>query len=301
MIYDCFTFSNELDLLELRLHFLFDVVDRFVIVESPATLSGNKKPLHYLENKERFKKYTDKIIHVVCPPLEFGSAWDYEYYQRNYIKTGLTSCNDDDLILISDVDEIINLPDILASNIINEPVLIELPLSYYFYNLKNNITFAVNLLAKYKDIKHLHVGDRFKYKDFAFNILPLAGQKNGWHFSYMFGYNTHLYQLKIQSFSHQEYNTPYYLNPKRIKRCIILGLDLFERDIEKFYQVELKSEFTQALLTSLRALKMANKYKLSLKKLFLFYIDPAFTAYMLRRKLITVPLLIKIRNLVRFT
>lgn len=64
-IYDVFTFFNELDLLEIRLNILDPYVDYFVIVEATETFSGYPKPLYYEENKERFKKWKDKIIHYV--------------------------------------------------------------------------------------------------------------------------------------------------------------------------------------------------------------------------------------------
>ena len=64
-IFDTFTFYNELDLLELRLNILGDVVDYFVINEATITFTGKTKPLYYFENKERFKKWEDKIIYHV--------------------------------------------------------------------------------------------------------------------------------------------------------------------------------------------------------------------------------------------
>jgi len=65
MIYDCFSFFNELDLLEIRLHELDPVVDKFVLVEASKTFQGKDKPLFYDENKERYKEFSEKIIHVV--------------------------------------------------------------------------------------------------------------------------------------------------------------------------------------------------------------------------------------------
>ena len=65
MIYDCFLFNNEIEILDIRLHELFGVVDKFVLVESTVTHTNKQKRLHYLENKSRFKKFKDKIIHIV--------------------------------------------------------------------------------------------------------------------------------------------------------------------------------------------------------------------------------------------
>ena len=55
MVYDCFQFFNELDILKLRMHVLNDVVDKFVISEATVTFSGEKKPLYFQENREMFQ------------------------------------------------------------------------------------------------------------------------------------------------------------------------------------------------------------------------------------------------------
>ncbi len=65
MVYDCFQFFNELDILKIRLNVLAPIVDRFVISEATETFSGLKKPLYYEENKYLFAEFADKIIHVV--------------------------------------------------------------------------------------------------------------------------------------------------------------------------------------------------------------------------------------------
>ena len=45
MIYDCFSFFNELDLLEIRLNVLKDVVDKFMLVEATKTHMGEPSKL----------------------------------------------------------------------------------------------------------------------------------------------------------------------------------------------------------------------------------------------------------------
>lgn len=65
MIFDAFSFYNELDLLEIRLHELSDVVDFFVLVEATRTHSGRFKPLYYKMNRHRFSHFNDKIIHII--------------------------------------------------------------------------------------------------------------------------------------------------------------------------------------------------------------------------------------------
>jgi beta-1,4-mannosyl-glycoprotein beta-1,4-N-acetylglucosaminyltransferase len=109
-IFDCFTFFNELDLLEIRLETLSSTVDFFVIAESPVTYRGDPKPYYFLENRERFAKFLPKIRHVKVEdmPLEkgFDQNWHRETHQRAALERGLFDAHPNDLIMLSDLDEI---------------------------------------------------------------------------------------------------------------------------------------------------------------------------------------------------
>ena len=111
MIIDCFTFWKELDILEIRLNELYDTVDKFVLVEASRTQSMLPKPYYFEENKSRFEKFLDKIIHVkVDDELDVSkNPWVFDIHQRTCIKRGLSTIenlSDEDFILVSDVDEI---------------------------------------------------------------------------------------------------------------------------------------------------------------------------------------------------
>ena len=85
MIYDCFQFFNELDLLKLRLNVLDSVVDYFVLTEATVTFSGDSKPLYYYENKKLFEKYNHKIIHNIVddtPKTKDISPFENHLYQK---------------------------------------------------------------------------------------------------------------------------------------------------------------------------------------------------------------------------
>ncbi len=107
MIYDTFLFFDELDLLDARLHELHEVVDKFVLVESTRTQSNLPKPLHFAANKERFARFADKIVHIVVEDSpDTDVYWDIERFQRDCIQRGLKDCRPDDIVLMSDLDEI---------------------------------------------------------------------------------------------------------------------------------------------------------------------------------------------------
>ena len=118
MLYDCFTFFNELEILTIRLHEMDPVVDRFVLVEARKTFQGAEKPLYFEQNKALFAPFLDKIEHVIVDfPSEIqhfrnakSPAWAREYFQRDQIVQGLKTAHPADLILVSDVDEIVKAP-----------------------------------------------------------------------------------------------------------------------------------------------------------------------------------------------
>ena len=108
-IYDCFTFFNELELLELRFASLYDVVDKFVIVEADKTHANIPKPFNFYEHLSNYEKYLPKIHYIMdktVVPYKGVGDWSLENAQRNSIMKGLTDAAPDDLIMISDADEI---------------------------------------------------------------------------------------------------------------------------------------------------------------------------------------------------
>jgi len=105
MIIDCFLFFDELDLLEVRLHELQDVVDVFVLTESPITFTGIEKPLFFQENKDRFKGF--EIVHAVCNDLAVCLPMERERIQKQYnLDAAFNILSPGDIIMQGDCDEI---------------------------------------------------------------------------------------------------------------------------------------------------------------------------------------------------
>ena len=151
-IYDCFMYFDEDLLLELRLNSLDKFVKKFVITEATYTHNGSKKELRFDVNK--FKKFKDKIIYIVVDEqpsnilkilendtktqrgeklILNGMARDY--FQRESLSKGLEKIQDDDLILVSDLDEIPNLENLNFSKIKNNIIIFEQKMFYYKFNL----------------------------------------------------------------------------------------------------------------------------------------------------------------------
>lgn len=283
MVFDCFLFNDEIDILNLKLTYMSKHVDHFVIGESTQTLSGLKKPLYFFNNKERFAEFSSKIIHIIIPEVDGLDAWQMESYQRNYLKNALIKCIDNDLIIIADVDEFVDVQHLLAEYNVNEPALIEMPLYYYFLNLKTKVKWQKTLVSPYMYLKGFDIGDRDRYWDLNPQVVKGVKKDLGWHFSYVFGYNTPLYISKLKSFSHQEYNTPYFLNSKRIMACVKQGVDFLERN-SVYDVVDIKAEFPAELLQAIHKTGLAAAYTYKSPGL-LFYFDLFHLKYFIKLKI----------------
>ena len=138
--YDAFLFLDELDILEIRLETLKDSVDFFILIESNFTFSGEPKPYNYQENINRFSQYTDKIRYLqVDLSNTFGTVdtpsmmpWDRRLYVTDQIDTALYDAEHDDLIFISNINEIWN-PESKLEGLENNPVTVYLLSQYYYY------------------------------------------------------------------------------------------------------------------------------------------------------------------------
>ena len=138
MIYDGCMVHSELDMLELRLTALSPVVDRFIVVESSLTHSGQPKPLYVTEALKagRFDAYRDRLTVAVATDLGTGSSWEREYQQRAFIGDVLRlTAQPDDWVLIGDVDEI-PTPDAIRTVVGQtqyDAAMLELALYYYTF------------------------------------------------------------------------------------------------------------------------------------------------------------------------
>lgn len=261
MIYDCFTFYNELDLLELRLHELAPVVDRFVLVEATKTHSNQPKPLYFEENKARFSEFLPKIIHIVVSdfPSEPENRWILENYQRNAIMRGLEDCRPDDVVIVSDIDEIVRAEAVLANKGKPGIKFFRQRLYYYFFNcMCTNLTWKQAKMAFYRDLHSPqwlrdYPGQKHptRLHKYWYRIKRLIGPKDvfiddgGWHFSYIGGVDS--IKLKIKSFAHSELDKEEFLEPDRILSAIERGEDLFGRGL-KYEFVPLDDSFPRYLV-----------------------------------------------------
>ena len=224
MIYDCFTFFNELEILDIRLEELYPVVDKFVIVEADHTFQGQQKPQFGFNNLERYEKYNDKIIwcnlNFNTVKRRYRNAWDREYTQRNSIKQFLErqEMQDDDIILISDADEI---PRRSVVRELNPDPIQSIGLDVYYYSLNVNSGQEHTIRAvRWSELKNT-TPQKVRTLDPPPNII----HGGGWHFSYL-GSPEHIVD-KFKAFAHSELNRPDTTNVEVINNRMAAGVDLW--------------------------------------------------------------------------
>jgi len=278
-IYDAFLFFNELELLELRMNILNDVVDYFVVVESTKTFSSKPKQLFFNENKHLFEKFKDKIIHVVIedtpnnfitidyikepiteldilknkilkyvdesPGWEHTNPahiqWGVETFQRESIIRGLVNCNNEDIIVISDVDEIPNPNELKKIKENSEGVFNFTQNMYYYYlNMLKEKNWSGPKACYWGKLKTISLNSLRQNKHTT-NVIS----DGGWHFSFMGG-ETKIIE-KLEAYAHQEYNTPYY--KENVKNNISSNNDPFFRG--QLTQVQIDNTYPKYLLDNL--------------------------------------------------
>ncbi len=241
-VYDCFILFDELDLLELRLHTLSKVVDFFVLVEATRTFSGRTKELYYLKNKERYSEFNERIIHIVVDDMpEDVERWEREFHQRDAIMRGLRGCSPNDIIIISDVDEIPK-PDVIKNYTTEDPLTLKMRVFYYYLNCESERQEEASVIVRYKRLK---TPQSLRNNRNSFAKIEDAG----WHFSYLGGIKK--IRKKIESFSHSEYDRESYKDPVKLFYKIKGAKDLFDRDISYRF-VKIDETFPEYLLDNIQ-------------------------------------------------
>ena len=211
-IFDCFMYFDEDLILDLRLNLLNNYVDEFVIVESLYTHSGRRREL--LFDIKKYEKFKNKINYIILedPPLDLDfinvnetensinskhilNAVKRENLQRNTILNGLKLALPEDIIIISDLDEIPNLENNNIRNIKNKIILFKQKFFYYKFNLKlNNFPWHGSKACKKKNLISPQWLRNVKDKIYPFwRLDALFSRKKyqdiriidngGWHFS----------------------------------------------------------------------------------------------------------------------
>jgi len=237
-IYDCFQYFDEDHMVDLRFNILNEYVDFFVISESTKTHQGKDKKINF--DIKKFPKFKNKIKFVIADYKEkvnfnkhTGGESPIEQYQRNHLIEGIKDASPDDLIILSDSDEI---PDLTKLNNINKnKKFIAFSQQMFMYKLnlqnENESNWIGSKITKKKNISSMQDLRNLKFKKYPFWRIDkknLQIIKGGWHFSFL--QTPEQILNKIKSFSHGEFNKNE-TNEKKIEEKILKNEDIFNRGI----------------------------------------------------------------------
>ena len=228
-IFDCFMYFDEDLVLDIRLNTLNEFVDYFIIVESTFTHRGDKRKLRF--DLKKYEKFRNKIIYLIYDnepngiqkindeDIESVKSEKYifnailrENGQRNHILNGLLDAEKNDVILVSDVDEIPNLTNVDFSKIRNKIFIFRQEMFYYKLNLKlPNLIWSGTKGCRKKDLINPQWLRNIKDKNYSkFRLDTFFSKKKysnikffdkgGWHFTNI--KTAKEIQLKLKSYLH---------------------------------------------------------------------------------------------------
>tara|TARA_Y100000591_G_scaffold244229_1_gene215142 strand:+ start:1192 stop:2004 length:813 start_codon:yes stop_codon:yes gene_type:complete len=261
-VYDCFSYWDEDFLLDIRLNILNEYVDYFVIVEGNKTWQNNFKKLKF--NINNFAKFEKKIIYVPVEDMPDGdNPYLRENFQRNCISRGIKNAEENDLIIISDLDEIPNPLVFSKFNKRMKYAVFKQMHFYYKFNLQSSFYphwFGSRICVK-KFLKSPQWLRNLKFKKRPWwrvdkirlnNILD----NGGWHFCNLKDPKNLLYKYKNLC----ETNDPYvfkekidtkHLNIDEIEKSIKLGVDLIGRG-HKYKKISFDDKYPKYILENLK-------------------------------------------------
>ena len=260
-IYDCFQYFNEDHLVDLRLNILDKYVDYFIISESTKTHQGEKKSLNF--NVNNFSKFKHKIKYVIADYKEdkpfTKHQWGesvIEQHQRNAIADGIKNAEDNDLIILSDSDEI---PDLSKLNQVKKNVkYIAFSQMMFMYKLNlqniNESNWIGTRMCLKKNFPLPQKLRNMKFKKYSFWRLDkprIQIIKGGWHFSFLLKPEDII--NKIKSTSHGEYNNETFTDKKWIEKKMSENQDFLNRGY-KLKKININFEYPEYIVNNYKKL-----------------------------------------------
>ncbi|XP_073526514.1 beta-1,4-mannosyl-glycoprotein 4-beta-N-acetylglucosaminyltransferase-like [Phyllobates terribilis] len=231
-VFDAVLFNNEVDMLQIRWNELYPYVTQFVLLESNSTFTAIPKPMFFGINRDKFK--------FVEPRLTYGkiggrfrkgeNPFVEEAYQRLALDQllKLAGIQEDDLLIMSDVDEIPSRHTIDLLRWCDDiPPILHLRLKNYLYSFEFKVDDS-----SWRASIHRYQPGKTRYAHFRQTDLLLAD--SGWHCSFCFRYIED-FIFKMKAYSHTDrVRFSHYLNPQRIQNIICKGTDLFDMLPEEY-------------------------------------------------------------------
>ncbi|KAL1564241.1 beta-1,4-mannosyl-glycoprotein 4-beta-N-acetylglucosaminyltransferase [Salvia divinorum] len=231
-VYDAVLFSNEVDMLKIRWKEMYPYISQFVVLEANSTFTALPKPLNFAFNRDKFKFVEPRLTYgMIGGRFKKGeNPFIEEAYQRLALDQLLriAGIEDDDLLVMSDVDEIPSRHTIDLLRWCDDiPPVLHLQLKNYVYSFE----FLYDLRSWRASI-HRYQRGKTRYAHYRQADLLLAD--SGWHCSFCFRYISD-FIFKMKAYSHTDrVRFSHYLSPKRIQEIICKGADLYDMLPEEY-------------------------------------------------------------------
>jgi beta-1,4-mannosyl-glycoprotein beta-1,4-N-acetylglucosaminyltransferase len=221
-IFDCTMYLNEIDLLELRMGYLFDLVDVFVIVEASKTLAGEDREVRLTRDITRRlrEEWIEKISYIVVnnfPPASTLGKHGAYYHMKEATMSGLCDAQDNDIIMISDIDEIPHRDAVRTAHMMHLPIA--LPVRRFFFWLNTPLVKAPQPLIEPRNkvttmglLKQDEPEAISKLRRQDYTQIETAAVPHGWHFAQL-GSAEHIREKMLAS-DHTEFHEPEFTDVK---------------------------------------------------------------------------------------
>ena len=245
MLIDSFLFFNEIELVELRVKYLEKIVDYFVIVEANITHQGKKKDWNFPKIlRNNLKEFSNKIQYHqlnidpdkikneeswIIDDVKGDDAWRIENFQRNYIKTACKKFSNDDILIISDVDEIPSKQKLEFIKLCDFKKIAPIALEQHLFHIDCNFlkieTWRGSIITTMQ-ICNAYSPHRLRRSRNRISHFS----ESGWSFSSFGGPDK--IKEKLESIAHTEFNNDKFKNTDHIMNCQKTGKDLFHRKVQ---------------------------------------------------------------------
>ena len=246
MLVDAFLYFDEKELVELRIKYLNDLVDHFIVVEADVTHQGKKKEWNFEPLlKNNLKNFSQKIHYHklkidmneadsergwIYEKVKGGRSWKIENMQRNYIKEACKDFAAKDIIIISDLDEIPSKEKIKFIKSCDFTTVAPVGLQQSLFQLNCKYLNLEKWIGSVVTTKELI--DKYEPQSFRDNKERISFFTNaGWSFSSFGGLNR--VKTKFEAFAHEEYNKEEFKNDEHLIKCMEDGEDVFKRKTKK--------------------------------------------------------------------
>ena len=242
MFIDAFIFFDEKELVELRIKYLNSIIDFFVVVEADITHQEKKKDWHFPKILEKnLKEFSNKIQYHqlnidlekikneeswIIDDIKGDDAWRIENFQRNYIKIACKKFSNEDILIISDVDEIPSKEKLefikscdfkTIAPVVFQQHLFHIDCNFLrLENWRGSIVTTMEICNAYSPQKLRRSRNRMSHLS-----------ESGWSFSSFGG--PRKIKGKFEAIAHKEFNNDKFKNIDHIMNCQKTGADLFHR------------------------------------------------------------------------